>query len=76
MVEEDAERVHVRRRRGEGAAEPLGGVVGVGCEAGDPRADLVNTEVGDVGVALVVEQHVLGSDPTVDDPVAVRRGDA
>ena len=47
MVDEDAEGVHIGGRRGEGTAETLGCVVGVGGERDDPRADLVDTEIGD-----------------------------
>ena len=75
VVQQHPERVHVGRRRGQLAAEPLGRVVGVRGERDHPGADLVDAEIGDVGIAVVVEQDVLRPDPSVDDVVAVGRSD-
>ena len=58
---------------GEDTAEALRRVVGTGREGDNPGADLVDAEIGDVGVALVVEQHVLRPDSSVHHPVAVGR---
>ncbi len=70
-MEQDAERVDVRRWRGDDAAEPFGSVVGGRREGDDTSADLVEAEVCDVAVAVVVEQHVLRAQAPVYQAVAV-----
>ncbi len=73
-MEQDAERVDVRRWRGDEAAEPFGSVVGGRREGDDTSADLVEAEVCDVGVAVVVEQHVLRAQAPVYQAMAVGGG--
>ena len=64
------------RRRRERAAEPLGGVVGVGRERDDAGADLVDPQIGDVRVVGVVEQDVLRTEAPVHDAEPVGDRDA
>ena len=78
LVEDDAERVEVRLT-GDGSAEGLlgGDVVGRAEHPAVRRQALLverarDPEVGDLGRALLVDQHVLGLDVAVDDVARVR----